>query len=53
MMEMRQPGQNPTIETRHDSHEQVLHNKQRRYAQIIEILREKGDLADLLCGKKP
>ena len=49
-MQMRQPGQNPTIETRHDSHEEVLHSKQKRYTQIIEILREKGDLTAKECA---
>lgn len=33
----RNYGEVPTLETRHDSHEQV--DKQRRYKQIIEVLR--------------
>ena len=34
--ERRSYGENPTIETRHESHEKV--DKKKRYRQIIEIL---------------
>lgn len=34
--EKRLPGENPTLETRHESHEKV--DKKKRYRQIIEIL---------------
>ena len=33
----RNPGENPTIETRHDSNETV--DKKKRYTQILEILK--------------
>lgn len=49
-MELRMPGTNPTLETRHDSHIQILPNKQRRYKQIIEVLREKGPMTAKECA---
>ena len=36
-IERRNPGEIPTIDTRHDSHETV--DKKKRYTQILEILR--------------
>lgn len=39
MIEMRNPGEMTTLETRHDSYETV--DKQVRYNQIIECLTEK------------
>ena len=50
MITMRMPGTNPTIETRHDSHEEVLPDKQRRYKQIVELLREKGPMTAKECA---
>lgn len=41
-MELRQYGENPTIETRHEAHESV--NKEKRYQQILEVLREYGPM---------
>ncbi len=37
----RRPGEDPRKEARAESHETV--NKERRYAQIIECLNERGD----------
>ena len=39
MYEKRNPGEVPTLETRHDAYETV--DKQQRYNQIIECLTEK------------
>ena len=36
MIEKRLPGEIPTLETRHESHEKV--DKKKRYRQILEIL---------------
>ena len=40
MNEFTIPGEAVTLGTRHDSHESV--NKEKRYNQIIEILKENG-----------
>lgn len=37
-MELRRYGQNPTLETRGEAEQKV--DKEKRYAQIIEVLRE-------------
>ncbi len=42
MIEYREYGEVPTLETRHDSYEIV--DKQERYKQIIECLKEKGEM---------
>lgn len=47
---LRLPGEITTFETRHDSHEDMLHKKQRRYKQVVECLREKGDLTAKECA---
>ena len=41
-LEPRIPGEQTTLETRHDAHEQV--DKQKRYKQILECLAEYGAL---------
>lgn len=38
----RLPGENTTVETRHEAHETV--NKEKRYQQIIGVLREYGPM---------
>ena len=43
-MRMRMPGSMVTFGTRHDSHEEILPKKQKKYKQIIEILRERPEL---------
>jgi hypothetical protein len=40
-MEIRQAGEIPTLETRGEAHEKV--DKQKRYSQIIECLKEDGN----------
>ena len=50
IMTPRMPGTSPTIETRHDSHVEVLPNKQRRYKQIIECIRENGPMTAKECA---
>lgn len=39
---LREYGENTTVETRHEAHESV--NKEKRYQQIIEVLREYGPM---------
>ena len=41
-MELRNYGENTTLETRHESNEKV--DRQKRYAQIKEILGDYGEL---------
>ena len=40
--EKRLPGEIPTLETRHESHEKI--DKRKRYKQILEVLSEFGEL---------
>lgn len=47
---MRLPGQMPTIETRHDSHVEILPKKQKRYKQIIECFRENPEMTAKECA---
>lgn len=46
-MEQRRPGETPTLETRSEAEGTV--NKQRRYKEIIECLRE-GDMTAKECA---
>lgn len=41
MIEKSLPGEIVTLNTRHDSHETV--NKEKRYRQIIQILKDSGE----------
>lgn len=49
-MRMRLPGEITTFETRHDSHVEVLPKKQKRYKQIISILRETPQMTAKECA---
>ena len=44
----RNPGEDTTLETRHDSHETV--DKHKRYQQIMEVLSECGPLTAKECA---
>ena len=39
-MEYRRYGESPTLECRHDSHEEIINKKELRYKEIIECLKE-------------
>ena len=39
---LRESGENTTVETRHEAHETV--NKEKRYQQILGVLREYGPM---------
>ena len=46
----RMPGEMTTFDTRHDSHMEELPKKQKRYKQIVELLREKGPMTAKECA---
>lgn len=47
-MEIRRPGETPTLETRSEAEATV--DKQRRYKEIMECLKEKGDMTAKECA---
>ena len=47
-MEYRRPGETPTLETRSEAEGTV--NKQRRYKEIMECLKENGDMTAKECA---
>ena len=49
-IELRNPGEFTTLETRHDSHETV--DKHRRYQQILQCLREYGPMTAKECAER-
>lgn len=49
-MEIRMPGTNPTLETRHDSYMDILSDRNRRYTQIIELFRENPEMTAKECA---
>ena len=47
-MELRRPGETPTLETRAEAEATV--DKQRRYEEIMECLKESGDMTAKECA---
>lgn len=49
-IQMRLPGEITTFSTRHDSHEEMLPKKQKRYKQILECFRDHPQMTAKECA---